>query len=79
MDLRAVGLEGRDWIHRAEDRNQWWAALNTAVNFWAPYRWGISCLPYLSILLASHGTWWSRGRALTSRDEGHEFDPGQIQ
>jgi hypothetical protein len=24
MDLREIGLEGVDWIHLAEDRDQWW-------------------------------------------------------
>jgi hypothetical protein len=25
MDLRAVGLEGVDWIHLVQDKDQWWA------------------------------------------------------
>jgi hypothetical protein len=27
MDLREIGLKSVDWIHLAEDRNQWWARL----------------------------------------------------
>jgi hypothetical protein len=25
MDLREIGLEGVDWIHMAQNRDQWWA------------------------------------------------------
>jgi hypothetical protein len=25
-----------DWIHLAEDRDKWLAAVNTVVNFWVP-------------------------------------------
>jgi hypothetical protein len=29
MDLREIGCEGVDWIHLAQDRNQWLAVVNT--------------------------------------------------
>jgi hypothetical protein len=29
---REVGWGGMDWIDLAEDRDQWWALLNTVVN-----------------------------------------------
>jgi len=25
MDLRGMGWEGLDWMHLAEDRDQWWS------------------------------------------------------
>jgi len=31
MDLRDIGWEVVDWIHLAEDRDQWWAVLYTVV------------------------------------------------
>jgi hypothetical protein len=34
MDLREIGWEGVDWILLAEDRDQWWALMNTVMNFW---------------------------------------------
>jgi len=33
MYLREVGLEGVDWIHLAQDRDQWQAFVNTVMNF----------------------------------------------
>jgi hypothetical protein len=32
MDLRKVGREGVDWMHLAQDRDQWWAVVNTVMN-----------------------------------------------
>jgi hypothetical protein len=32
MDLREIGLEDMDWIHLAQDRDQWWAVLSTVMN-----------------------------------------------
>jgi hypothetical protein len=31
MDLREINWEGVDWIHLAEDKNQWWALVYTAL------------------------------------------------
>jgi hypothetical protein len=32
MDLREIEWDGRDWIELAQDRDQWRALLNTAMN-----------------------------------------------
>jgi hypothetical protein len=32
MDLRKIGWEGVDWMHLVQDRDQWWAVVNTAMN-----------------------------------------------
>jgi hypothetical protein len=40
MDLREVGWEGVDWMHPAEDRDQWRAVVNTVINIWVPYKAG---------------------------------------
>jgi hypothetical protein len=32
MDLREIGWEAVDWIHLAQDREQWRALVNTAVS-----------------------------------------------
>jgi len=35
MDLREVG-GGGDWMELAEDRDRWWALVNTLMNFRVP-------------------------------------------
>jgi hypothetical protein len=32
MDLREIGLEGLDWINLVQDRDRWWALVNTVMN-----------------------------------------------
>jgi hypothetical protein len=32
MDLREIGWKGVEWIHLAQDRDQWWALVNTVMN-----------------------------------------------
>jgi hypothetical protein len=32
MDLREIGREGMDWIHLAQDRDQWKIFVNTIIN-----------------------------------------------
>jgi hypothetical protein len=36
MDLRDIGWHGINWIHMAQDRNQWRALENMVMNFWGP-------------------------------------------
>jgi transcription termination factor 2 len=36
MDLREIGIEGVNWIHLAQDRVQWRAFVNTAMNLRDP-------------------------------------------
>jgi hypothetical protein len=36
MYLRVKGWEGVDWIHVDQDRDQWWAVMNTVMNFRVP-------------------------------------------
>jgi hypothetical protein len=33
-DLMKLCWEGMDWCYLAYDRDQWWAVLNTVMNFW---------------------------------------------
>jgi hypothetical protein len=40
MDLRETGWDGMDWIDLAQDRDQWRALVNTAMNFRVPYNAG---------------------------------------
>jgi hypothetical protein len=34
--LTEIGWEGVDWMHLAQDRDQWWALLNAVMNLRAP-------------------------------------------
>jgi hypothetical protein len=36
MDLREIGWEVVDWMHLAQDRDQWLALVNTVVKPWVP-------------------------------------------
>jgi hypothetical protein len=36
MDLREIGWEVVDWMHLAQDREQWQALLNTVMNLHIP-------------------------------------------
>jgi hypothetical protein len=36
MDLREIGWSGMDWIHLAQDRDQWRALVNTVMNLRVP-------------------------------------------
>jgi hypothetical protein len=36
MDLREIGLDGRDWIDLAQDRDQWRALVNAVLNLRVP-------------------------------------------
>jgi hypothetical protein len=33
MDLSEIGWKGVDWMHLAQDRDQWRAVVNTVMNF----------------------------------------------
>jgi len=35
VNLRDIGWQGVDWVHMAQDRDQWRAVVNTAMNRWA--------------------------------------------
>jgi hypothetical protein len=36
MDLRKIGCEGVEWMHLAQDRDQWQALVNMLMNLWVP-------------------------------------------
>jgi hypothetical protein len=36
MDLRETGFGDVEWIHLAQDRDKWWALVNTVMNLWVP-------------------------------------------
>jgi hypothetical protein len=38
MDLKEIALETVDWIHLAEDAEQWLAVVNTMVNLWVSWK-----------------------------------------
>jgi len=38
MDLGKIGWEGLDWMQLAQDRDQWWALVNTVMNLRVPWK-----------------------------------------
>jgi hypothetical protein len=36
IDHIEIEWDGMDWIHLAQDKDQWRALMNTVMNFWAP-------------------------------------------
>jgi hypothetical protein len=40
MNLREIGCRGVDWFHLAQDRDQWWALVNTVMDFQVPFKVG---------------------------------------
>jgi hypothetical protein len=36
MDLRKIGWEGVDWLHLAQDSDQWWSLVNTVMKLRVP-------------------------------------------
>jgi hypothetical protein len=37
IDLKEMGWEGVNWIHLAQDIDQWWVLLDTVMNLQLPY------------------------------------------
>ena len=36
MDLKEIGIDTRNWIDSAQDRDYWGALVNAALNLWVP-------------------------------------------
>jgi len=36
MDIREIGWEGVDWMHMAQEGDQWQAIMEMVVNLWVP-------------------------------------------
>jgi hypothetical protein len=36
MNLKEIGLEGVNWTHLAQGKDQWWAVVNTVTNLRTP-------------------------------------------
>jgi hypothetical protein len=36
MDLRKIGWEDVEWIHLAQDKDDWWALVNTVMKLQVP-------------------------------------------
>jgi hypothetical protein len=36
MDLKEIGWQGVDWIHLAQDSDQWCTLVNLVMNLWVP-------------------------------------------
>jgi hypothetical protein len=34
MDFKEIGWEYMEWLHVAEDKNQWWALVNMVMTLW---------------------------------------------
>jgi hypothetical protein len=40
INIREIMSKGVDWIHLAQDRDQWWAVVNMVMNLWVPNKVG---------------------------------------
>jgi len=38
MGIREIGFEGLNWIHLAQDRDQWLSPVNTVMDVWVPWK-----------------------------------------
>jgi hypothetical protein len=36
MDVKEIGWEEVDWIHLSQDKDQWWALVNSVTNLQVP-------------------------------------------
>jgi hypothetical protein len=36
MDLKEIGINTRNWVGSAQDRDYWGALVNVALNLWTP-------------------------------------------
>jgi hypothetical protein len=36
VDLREIGWETVNWVHLAQDKDKWWAVVNTVMNLRVP-------------------------------------------
>jgi hypothetical protein len=36
LDPWETGWEGVEWMHLAQDRDQWWVLVNMVMNLWVP-------------------------------------------
>ena len=36
MDLKEIGINARNWIDSAQDKDHWRALVNAALNLWVP-------------------------------------------
>jgi hypothetical protein len=39
MDLREIGWGVVEWIHLAQDRDQWWAVMSAVMKLWVLVSW----------------------------------------
>ena len=37
MNLKEIGINTRNWVDSAQDRDYWRVHVNTALNLWVPY------------------------------------------
>jgi hypothetical protein len=40
VTVRKIRWRDLDWIRLSEDRDQWWAVVNTVMDLWVPYEAG---------------------------------------
>jgi hypothetical protein len=53
MDLTERGWEVVDWMHLAQDRDQWWAVVNTVMNLGVLYKAGNLLTSWVTISFSS--------------------------
>ena len=57
MDLKVVGINGRNWVDSAQDRDYWRALVNVALNLRVPYAMElVNILKIKSVAYSSQGS-----------------------
>jgi len=59
MDLREIEWESVDWIHLAQDRDQWWTFANTVINLLAQWQVGNFFTRWATISFSKTPLWYS--------------------
>jgi hypothetical protein len=54
LDLREIGWESMNWIHLAQDRDQWRTGVSTVMNLWGSIKCG-EFIDWMSDLVSQDG------------------------
>ena len=67
MDLKDIGLNTRNWVDSAQDRDYWRALVNSALNLWGSISLGVSIVK-TSFSLAVHWSYKPGFKSISRQD-----------